>query len=136
MVSGLDEIFRERIAAIEAKKGKKKGDEKMNTIKYEDFKNLDIRVGEVLEAERIKGSDKLLRLIVDIGSEQRQIVAGIAMTHTPEDLVGRHIVVLANLEPAKLFGVESQGMLLAADLGDSAVLLAPEKAAPPGTKIR
>ncbi|HPR66876.1 MAG TPA: methionine--tRNA ligase subunit beta, partial [Methanothrix sp.] len=136
LVSNLEGIFRDRIAALEAKKGKKKGGEKMNAIKFEDFKNLDIRIGEVLAAERIKGSDKLLRLIVDIGSEERQIVAGIAKTHSPEDLVGRRIVVLANLEPAKLFGVESRGMLLAADLEDSAVLLAPEKAVPPGTKIR
>jgi methionyl-tRNA synthetase len=136
LVSELDEVFRERIAAIETKKGKKKGEEKMDAIKFEDFKSLDIRVGVVLEAERIKGSDKLLRLIVDIGSEERQIVAGIAMTHSPEDLVGRHIVVLANLEPAKLFGIESRGMLLAADHENSAVLLAPEKAVPPGTKIR
>ncbi|MGC9514298.1 methionine--tRNA ligase [Methanocrinis sp.] len=136
VVSGLDEVFRERIAAIEAKKDEKKGEEKMNFIKFEDFKSLDIRIGEVKAAERIKGSDKLLRLIVDAGSEERQIVAGIAMTHSPEELVGRKIVVLANLEPAKLFGVESQGMLLAADVGDSAVLLAPEKPVPPGTKIR
>jgi methionyl-tRNA synthetase len=136
MISGLDEVFRERIASLEAKKGKKKGEEKMGTIKYEEFKRLDIRVGTVLGAERIKGSDKLLRLVVDIGSEERQIVAGIAKTHSPEDLVGKKIVVLANLEPAKLFGVESRGMLLAADLDDEAVLLAPEKAVPPGTKIR
>ena len=74
--------------------------------------------------------------MVDIGSEERQIVAGIAKTHRPEDLVGRRIVVLTNLEPAKLFGVESRGMLLAADLDDAAVLLGPEKPVPPGTKIR
>jgi len=136
LVSNLDDVFRERIAAIEAKKGGKTGEEKMEVIKFEEFKRLDIRVGVVLEAEGIKGSDKLLRLKVDIGSENRQIVAGIAKTHRPEDLVGRRIVVLANLEPAKLFGVESRGMLLAADLKDAAVLLGPEKDVPPGTKIR
>lgn len=136
LVSNLDEIFRDRIAAIDAKKGKKQGEEKMATVKFEDFKSLDIRVGEVKAAEGIKGSDKLLRLLVDIGSEERQIVAGIAKTHLPEDLVGRKVVVLTNLEPAKLFGVESQGMLLAADVDGEAVLLAPEKEAPPGTKVR
>jgi len=136
LVSDLDGIFRDRIAALEAKKDKKKGEEKMDVIKFEDFKRLDIRVGTVLGAERIKGSEKLLRLSVDIGSEERQIVAGVAKTHSPEGLVGKKIVVLANLEPAKLFGVESRGMLLAADLNDEAVLLAPEKAVPPGTKIR
>lgn len=136
LVSNLDEIFRDRIAAIDAKKGKKQGEEKMATVKFEDFKSLDIRVGEVKAAEGIKGSDKLLRLLVDIGSEERQIVAGIAKTHLPEDLVGKRIAVLTNLEPAKLFGVESQGMLLAADVDGEAVLLAPEKEAPPGTKVR
>ncbi len=136
LVSGLDEIFRGRIAAIEAKKGGTKGEEKMDVIRYEDFKRLEIRIGVVLSAEGIKGSDKLLRLMVDIGSEERQIVAGIAKTHRPQDLVGRRIVVLTNLEPAKLFGVESRGMLLAADLDDAAVLLGPEKPVPPGTKIR
>ena len=87
-------------------------------------------------AEGIKGSEKLLRLLVDIGSEERQIVAGIAKTHRPEDLLGRRVVVRANLEPARLFGVESRGMLLAADADGEAVLLAPDKATPPGTKIR
>ena len=136
LVSKLDEIFMERIAAIDAKKGKKQGEEKMGTVKFEDFKSLDLRVGEVKAAEGIKGSEKLLRLLVDIGSEERQIVAGIAKTHRPEDLLGRRVVVLANLEPAKLFGVESRGMLLAADADGEAVLLAPDKATPPGTKIR
>jgi methionyl-tRNA synthetase len=135
MVSDLEEIFRDRVAALEAKKGKK-GEEKMTAIKFEEFQRLDIRTAVVREAEPIKGSEKLLRLIVEIGSEERQIVAGIAKTHRPEDLVGRNIVVLANLEPAKLFGVESRGMLLAADLEGSAVLLVPETKTPPGTKIR
>ena len=135
MVSDLEDIFKDRVAALEAKK-EKKGEEKMTTIKFEEFQRLDIRTAAVKEAEPIKGSEKLLRLIVEIGSEERQIVAGIAKTHRPEDLVGRNIVVLANLEPAKLFGVESRGMLLAADLEGSAVLLVPETKTPPGTKIR
>jgi methionyl-tRNA synthetase len=139
MVADLDDIFRERIAGLEAKKEKKgeeKEEEKLDSIKFEDFQRLDIRTALVKEAEPIKGSEKLLRLIVDIGSEDRQIVAGIAKTHRPEDLVGRNIVVLANLEPARLFGVESRGMLLAGEQDGSAVLLVPERAVPPGTRIR
>ncbi len=135
MIRDLDEVFKERIRQADAGKPKK-GDKKMGTIPFDDFMKLDIRVGAIKEAENIKGSDKLLRLIVDLGTEERQIVAGIAQTHDPEKLIGRKIVVLANLEPAKLFGVESRGMLLAADLDDTAVLLTPEKEVEPGTKIR
>jgi methionyl-tRNA synthetase len=104
-------------------------------ITYEDFAKLDIRIGKIVTAEAIKKSDKLLRLEVDIGEETpRQVVAGIAQTHEPAELVGRQVVVLANLKPAKLFGVESMGMLLAAD-ADGAVLLMPEKEVNTGTKI-
>ena len=139
MVADLEDIFRNRIAGLEAKKeekGKEKEAEKLVPMKFEDFQRLEIRTALVKEAEPIKGSQKLLRLIVDIGSEERQVVAGIAKTHRPEDLVGRSVVVLANLEPARLFGVESRGMLLAADVDGEAVLLAPERQTPPGTMIR
>ena len=139
MVADLEDIFRNRIAGLEAKKeekGKEKEAEKLVPMKFEDFQRLEIRTALVKEAEPIKGSQKLLRLIVDIGSEERQVVAGIAKTHRPEDLVGRSVVVLANLEPARLFGVESRGMLLAADVDGDAVLLAPERQTPPGTRIR
>ena len=104
-------------------------------ITYDDFAKLDIRIGKIVTAEAIKKSEKLLRLEVDIGEETpRQVVAGIAQTHEPAELVGRKVVVLANLKPAKLFGVESRGMLLAAD-ADGAVLLMPEKEVNTGTKI-
>ncbi|MHC1631720.1 MAG: methionine--tRNA ligase [Methanotrichaceae archaeon] len=132
-IKELDDIFRERISQAESEKKETK---EMGIISFEDFKTLDMRIAEIKEAEKIKGSDKLLRMIVDLGTEERQIVAGVAQTHNPKALIGRQIVVLANLEPAKLFGVESQGMLLAADLGDSAVLLTPEKKVDPGTRIR
>ena len=103
-------------------------------ITYEEFQKLDIRVGTVLSAENIKGSDKLLKLQVDIG-EKRQIVAGIAKSHDPSELVGRQVVVMANMKPAKLFGVESKGMVLAGDV-EGAVLLLPEKKVKEGTKVR
>ena len=86
----------------------------MDTIKYEDFAKLDLRVGKVLEATIHPDADKLLVLQVDLGTEKRQIVAGIKKYYSPEQLVGKWIVVVANLEPRDLRGVTSHGMLLAA----------------------
>ena len=103
-------------------------------ISFEEFKALDIRVGEILEAEPIEGADKLVRLEVDIGLETRQVVAGIRQLHDVSELPGTRIVLLANLEKAELFGVESDGMLLAA--GEEADLLTTHGEATPGTKIR
>jgi methionyl-tRNA synthetase len=103
-------------------------------ISFEDFQTLDIRVGEILAAEPIEGADKLVRLDVDIGVEERQVVAGIRQLHDVDDLPGTRIVLLANLEKAELFGVESNGMLLAA--GEQADLLTTQGDADPGTKIR
>jgi methionine--tRNA ligase beta chain len=104
-------------------------------IRFEDFQKIDLRVGKVLEAEKVEGSEKLLKLIVDLGSEKRQLVAGIARYYKPEDLIGKEIVVVVNLEPKKLMGIESQGMLLAADIEGEPVILIPEKEVPPGVKI-
>jgi methionyl-tRNA synthetase len=96
-------------------------------ITFDDFMKVDLRVATVIEAERVPKSDKLLRLQVDIGSERRQLVAGIAKKYAPEDLVGKRIVVVANLKPAKLFGVESQGMILAASNDDEGpIIVTPE----------
>jgi len=106
-------------------------------ISISDFTRVHLKVGRVLEAEPIEGSDKLLKLQVMIGSEKRQIVAGIKANYDPIDLIGRQVVVVVNLKPAKLRGVESQGMLLAAvDENDGAILLQPEKEAPEGAKVR
>ncbi len=93
-------------------------DEETNLITIDDFTKVDLRVGEVKTAERIPKADKLLKLTVDIGSEVRQILAGIAEYYEPEPLVGRKIVIVANLKPRKMRGLESQGMLLAASVGD------------------
>ena len=87
-------------------------------IGIEDFLKVELRVGEVKVAEKVKGADKLLRLEVDIGSEVRQIVAGIAKAYDPEKLIGRKVVIVANLQPRKLRGLESNGMIVAASLGD------------------
>ncbi len=108
----------------------------MNNISFEDFLKLDIRVATILKAERIEGSEKLLRLEIDIGGEERQLVAGIGKTHKPEALIGKQIPVLANLEPKKLMGIESQGMILAADDNGSPMLLLPERTLNAGSKIK
>src|SRR3989338_10893592 len=105
-------------------------------ISFEDFKKLEIKIGKIEGADRVEGSDKLLKLQVDLGSETRQIIAGIGRFHAPEDIVGHEIVVLANLEHRTLLGHESQGMLLAADTGEVPVLLRPDKEVPPGTAVR
>ncbi|MFD1597430.1 methionine--tRNA ligase [Halobellus rarus] len=103
-------------------------------ISFDDFQELDIRVGEIVAAEGVEGADKLAKLTVDIGVEERQIVAGIKQLHDVDSLPGTKIVVVANLEKAELFGVESNGMLLAA--GEQADLLTTHGDAEPGTKIR
>ena len=87
-------------------------------ITIDDFAKVELRVAQVVSAERVPGADKLLKLIVDVGSETRQILAGIAKAYSPENLVGRKIVIVANLQPRKMRGLESNGMLLAASVGD------------------
>lgn len=94
-------------------------------------------IGTVQSAEAIKATDHLLRLEVDLGEAGvRQLVAGLASTHDPRELIGKQIVVLGNLEEKEIRGIRSQGMLLAAEAEGTCVLLVPEKAIPPGTKVR
>jgi methionyl-tRNA synthetase len=106
------------------------------TITIEEFLRVDLRVARVVSAERIEGADKLLKLQLDLGGTTRQIVAGIAKAYTPEQLVGKAIVVVANLKPAKLRGVESQGMLLAADLDGRPIVATFEEGVAAGTRVR
>jgi methionyl-tRNA synthetase len=87
-------------------------------ITIDDFMKVELRVGQVKSAEKVKGADRLLRLEVDIGTEVRQVVAGIALAYEPEKLVGRKVVLVANLQPRKLRGLESNGMIVAASVGD------------------
>ena len=105
-------------------------------ISFEEFKKLDIRIGKVLAADRVPGSDKLMRLEVDIGEEKRQLIAGVAQDYGPEDLLGKELPVLVNLEPKTFKGLESQGMILAADADGRPVLLYPEKSVSPGSIIK
>jgi len=93
-------------------------------ISIEDFAKVELRVAQVKVAEKVKGADKLLRLEVDLGTETRQILAGIAEAYAPETLVGRKIVIVANLAPRKMRGLESNGMLLAASLEGGKPVLA------------
>jgi methionyl-tRNA synthetase len=105
-------------------------------ITIEEFQKIQLKTARVLSAERVPKSEKLLKLQVSLGSEQRQIVAGIGKKYEPESLVGKTIIVVANLKPAKLMGIESQGMVLAA--GDSEVrgLATILEEVDPGTKVK
>ncbi len=107
-------------------------------ITIDDFVKIDLRAGTVIEAERVKGADKLLRLIVDLGFEKRQILAGIAKVYEPEKLVGRKVVVVANLAPRKLRGLESNGMIVAASLGndDPPILAGFNEETPNGARLK
>jgi methionine--tRNA ligase beta chain len=105
-------------------------------ISFDDFNKLEIRIGTILEAEKVEGADKLLKLLVDIGDEKRTLVAGIAQDYQPKDIIGKQIPILANLEPKKLRGIESQGMILAVDIEGKATLLHPDKEVPNGSKVR
>jgi methionyl-tRNA synthetase len=106
-------------------------------IAIDDFARVDLRTAKIVAAEKVQGADKLLKLTVDIGTETRTIVAGIAARYSPESLVGRTIVVVANLKPARLRGVVSQGMLLAAsDAGGQPYILTTEEPVPPGWKVK
>jgi methionyl-tRNA synthetase len=108
------------------------------TITIDDFGKIDLRVATVLEAEKVKGADKLLRLVVDLGFEKRQILAGIAMAYKPESLIGRKVVVVANLQPRKMRGLESNGMVVAASLGpeDKPVLAGFNEDVPNGARLK
>ncbi len=107
-------------------------------ITIDDFLKVELRVGEVKVAERVRGADKLLRLEVDIGSEVRQVVAGIAKAYEPEKLIGRKVVIVANLQPRKLRGLESNGMIVAASVGDDGqpVLATFLEDVPAGAKLK
>lgn len=106
-------------------------------VTFDDFKKLELRIGKITACEKIEGADKLLKLTVDFGELQRQIVSGIAAFYTPEELVGKSCPFIVNLEPRVIRGVESQGMIMAADPGDgSAVLLHPDKDMPEGSSVR
>jgi methionyl-tRNA synthetase len=106
-----------------------------NLIAIEDFAKVELKVAEVKSAEKVPKADKLLKLSIQIGEEKRQIVAGIAEFYQPEALVGKKIIVVTNLKPAKLRGIESNGMLLAAQKKKNLTLLTVDSDIPSGAKI-
>lgn len=106
------------------------------TITIEEFRRLDLRAGTITAADAHPNADRLLVLRIDIGGEERQVVAGIRAHYPSEALRGRQVIVVANLVPAMLRGVESQGMVLAAADGDRVVLLALEQPVAPGSSVR
>ncbi len=104
-------------------------------IDINEFAKLDLRIGKIETAERIEGSKKLIKLDVDVGTEKRQMVAGIAEDYDPESLIGALVPVLVNMKPAKLMGVESRGMILAVEVNGKPILLHPDKDVPAGSRI-
>ena len=108
---------------------------KEDLVPFKEFQKLEFRVATVESAERVPGADRLLTLKVSLGEERRQIVAGVAKHYRPESLVGRQIVVVANLEPATIRGVASEGMLLAASADGRVALLQPDADVPDGSEV-
>ncbi len=108
----------------------------MTRINMEDFAKVDLRVAEVVAAEKVVKSKRLLKLTVQVGSEPRTLVAGIAEHYEPATLVGRKVVIVANLEPATLMGVESNGMALAASEGNDLALIVLDRDLPSGAKVK
>ncbi len=124
----------EKKKAVKPQKEAKEGSE--GFISIEDFAKIDLRVAKVLEAEKVEGADKLLKLKLEMGNEIRQVVSGIAKHYTPEELSGKFVILVANLKPVKLKGIESQGMILAASDDKELVLAGLDKAIDSGTKVR
>ncbi|WP_258084923.1 methionine--tRNA ligase [Thermococcus thermotolerans] len=117
-------------------KKKEKGGESVGYVSFDDFMKLDLRVGKIIEVKDHPNADRLYVVKVDLGDEVRQLVAGLKKYYKPEELLNHYVVIIANLEPKKLRGVESQGMLLAADDGENVALLMPDKEIKLGARIR
>ncbi|MBN4071784.1 methionine--tRNA ligase [bacterium AH-315-F18] len=105
-------------------------------ISYDDFLKMDIRIGRIESAEKVEGADKLIRLVISFSQESRQIVAAMAEFFSPEYFIGKEVPVLLNLPYRKFRGIESQGMILAADVEGRPVLLHPEQHVPPGSRVK
>lgn len=106
------------------------------TITYDDFAKLDIRVAKILSIEKIPGKTKIVKGVIDLGEEQRSLIVGGAQYFAPEELVGRTVIAIVNLEPKTVGGVESNAMLLAADLDDKPYWLTVDGEIPAGTRIK
>jgi methionyl-tRNA synthetase len=134
----IDAIEQELSGAAKPASAPQSKETKSNMITIEDFSKVEMKVGEVKSAEKVAGADKLLKVLVDVGDEVRQVVAGIAEVYKPEELVGRKVIVVTNLQPRKLRGVESNGMIVAASVGPEGkpVLAGFLEEVPPGAKLK
>ncbi|MCP4228542.1 MAG: methionine--tRNA ligase [bacterium] len=144
-----DEVVEEQVRRLEEKSAaaivkqeeegemEQKAEKKLEYVTFDDINKLGLKVAEILECEKVEGADKLLKIQIDIGGEKRQIIAGIAPWYEAESLVGRKIVVITNMQPAKIRGVESNGMLLAASVNDDedVQLIIPDNDAPAGSGV-
>jgi tRNA-binding protein len=106
------------------------------TITYDDFSKLDIRVAKIISAEKIPGKTKIIKGVIDLGGETRSLIIGGAQFFTPEEMVGKTVIAITNLEPKTVGGVDSNAMLLAADLDDKPYWLSVDESVPLGTKIK
>jgi len=106
------------------------------TISYEEFSKMDLRIGKITKAERVPGSKNLVKLLIDVGGETRQGLAGIAQIYSPESLEGKNVAVIANLQPRRMFGLDSNVMILAAEDEATISLLQPDKPVKVGSKIK
>ena len=138
-IARLENIRREREAALAAKAAEEAAariEPQKAEVSFEDFDRMDIRTATVLEAERVPKTDKLLKLTIDTGLDRRVIVSGIAEYYSPEDMIGKQIVILANLAPRNIRGIESKGMILMARQGDGKMrFITPQEALVNGAQI-
>lgn len=135
------ELVKEEAAEQKPPKAEKKKEEKQpekqpEMIGIDDFAKIDLRVAKVVECEKVEGADKLLKLQLELDNERRQVVSGIAKYYKPEELVGKYVVLVANLKPVKLRGIESHGMILAAANDDKLTIVSPLSEIEPGTQVR
>ncbi|MFQ5572877.1 MAG: tRNA-binding protein [Nitrosopumilaceae archaeon] len=108
----------------------------MSTISYDDFTKMDLRVAKIVSVEKIPGKTRIVKGVIDLGDEKRDVIIGGAEFYQPDDLIGKTVIVVANLEPKKLAGVESNAMLLAADVNEKPIWLTVSEEVPLGSKIR
>lgn len=107
----------------------------MEIINFEDFIKIDLRIGKIIEAEKVEGSTKIIKTIVDLGEEKKQVLAGIGEFYTPEELIDKVVAVVVNLSPKKIMGMDSEGMILAVKDGENLSLLGTDKEIKIGSKI-
>jgi len=135
-ITEMEAVLSERITRADHKAPATHTAAPVGTVTIDDFNKMDLRIARILDAEKVKESEKLLKITVQLDDGSKQVVAGIAHEYAPEDIIGTDVVVLVNLQPTKVMGVESQGMILAAERDGRPVLIAPLKRVPVGTKIK